>query len=86
MNGLDENDAVAPHSVEPTGVDSAAAATGSHGMAVGPRSVGGVLRDIALFFAAPFMTIASVAMFPFIGLAMLARTSREARRHRKPAS
>lgn len=35
--------------------------------------------DIVLFFAAPFLTLASLAMFPFIGLTMLW----ENLRHRK---
>ena len=38
------------------------------------RSVGVFLKDIALFFAAPFVTIAYLALFPFIGATMLVRT------------
>jgi hypothetical protein len=45
------------------------------------RDVAQVLKDIALFFAAPFVTMAYVALFPFIGLVMLG----QALRHRKAA-
>ena len=37
------------------------------------RTVGQVAKDILLFFAAPFITMAYLPMFPFIGLAMLFR-------------
>jgi CheY-like chemotaxis protein len=36
------------------------------------RGIGTILKDIALFLAAPFIGLAYVALFPFIGLAMLA--------------
>jgi CheY-like chemotaxis protein len=49
--------------------------TGAH------RSAAQVVKDIALFFAAPFITMGSLALFPFIGLAMLAKTWH----HRKEA-
>lgn len=45
------------------------------------RSMARVAKDIGLFFAAPFVTLAYVALFPFIGMAMLA----QAWRHRKHA-
>jgi hypothetical protein len=43
------------------------------------RTIPAVLKDIALFFAAPFVTIAYLCLFPFIGIAMF----RQAWRHRK---
>jgi hypothetical protein len=45
------------------------------------RSLKQVASDIVLFFAAPFVTLAYVPLFPFIGAAMLMR----AWRHRKQA-
>jgi hypothetical protein len=47
-----------------------------------PRSVAQVVRDIVLFFAGPFITIAYLALFPFIAVSML----RKARRDRKAAA
>jgi hypothetical protein len=47
-----------------------------------PRSLAEVLKDIALFFAAPLITIAYLALFPFIGLRMLIQTGSQAR-HRQ---
>jgi len=48
----------------------------------GPRrTVGQVLKDIALFFAAPFITMAYMPLFPFIGFSML----RQELRRRKEA-
>lgn len=46
-----------------------------HAPAAGPerRSPGQVARDILLFFAAPFITVAYLPLFPFIGLYMLTR-------------
>lgn len=49
--------------------------------ATGPRrSVAQVAKDIGLFFAAPFVTLAYVLLFPFIGMALFV----QAWRHRKP--
>ena len=45
------------------------------------RTASQVLKDIGLFFAAPFVTLAYLAMFPFIGIRMVL----EARRQRKEA-
>jgi hypothetical protein len=39
----------------------------------GHRTPGQVLKDIVLFFAAPFITLAYMPLFAFIGLAMLIR-------------
>ena len=47
-----------------------------------PRSPAQVCKDIALFLGAPFITIAYLALFPFIGLRMLIRTGSQARHHR----
>jgi hypothetical protein len=40
-----------------------------------------IAKDIGLFFAAPFVTLAYVSLFPFIAMAMLV----QAWRHRKQA-
>jgi DNA-binding NtrC family response regulator len=37
-----------------------------------PLSTGGILKNIALFFAAPFVGLAYIIALPFVGLAMLA--------------
>jgi len=47
-----------------------------------PRRPIQIARDIALFFAAPFVTLAYLALFPFIAMILL----RRARRHAKPAT
>ncbi len=46
------------------------------------RSAAQVARDIVLFFAGPFITMAYLALFPFIALSMV----RKARRDRKAAA
>jgi hypothetical protein len=46
-----------------------------------PRTAARVAKDIALFFAAPFITMACLACFPFIAFSEL----RKARQHRKEA-
>ena len=45
------------------------------------RSAARIAKDIGLFFAAPFVTLACVSLFPVIALAMLL----QAWRHRKKA-
>lgn len=72
MNVPDPNDTVVLHSADQP-------------RARGSRSAGVLLKDIALFFAAPFVTIAYIALFPFIGLTMLVRANREARHSGKAA-
>ena len=62
---------------------TAAAAADEAGEA---RSVGQFLKNIALFFAAPFMALAYIALFPIIGLVMLARTGGQAWRKRHAAA
>lgn len=37
-----------------------------------PGSPGGTLKNVALFFAAPFVALAYIVAFPFVGLGMLA--------------
>lgn len=53
----------------------------AHGESRSHRTVSQILKDIALFFAAPSVTLAYLTLFPFIGLAMLG----QAWRHRKEA-
>jgi hypothetical protein len=40
--------------------------------AVAPEAVGGILKNIALFFAAPFIGLAYTVALPLVGLALLA--------------
>lgn len=57
-----------------------AALTAAPPVSVGQRQAGRsraqVAKDIALFFASPFITLAYLGMFPFIGLALLAQAWR----------
>ncbi|HUZ62146.1 MAG TPA: hypothetical protein VMU82_00375 [Acetobacteraceae bacterium] len=46
------------------------------------RTVQQFLKDVGLFFAAPFVTLAYLVLFPFIAVVLLARTGRQARRRR----
>jgi len=50
------------------------------------RSAGRILKDVALFLAAPFIGLAYIALFPFIGLAMLAWMGAKAWRHQHTAA
>jgi DNA-binding NtrC family response regulator len=63
-----------------------AAVTARQPVSVGERRPGRsraqVAKDIALFFASPFITLAYLGLFPFIGLALLA----QAWRRRKDAA
>jgi hypothetical protein len=43
------------------------------------RTMTEIVKDIGLFFAAPFVTLVYVSLFPLIGMALFAR----AWRHRK---
>jgi hypothetical protein len=45
------------------------------------RSFGVFLKDVLLFLVAPFITIAYLALFPFIGLAELVRA--KSRKHKQ---
>jgi CheY-like chemotaxis protein len=49
----------------------------------GRRGAAGFLKNVGLFVAAPFIALAYVALFPFIGLGMLAFTAYEAFAGRK---
>jgi hypothetical protein len=55
------------------------------GLALEPRSPAQIIKDIALFFAAPFITIAYLALFPLIGMRMLIQTNSQARHRRNDA-
>lgn len=46
------------------------------------RTVYQILKDDVLFLASPVIALSYMALFPFIGLAMLARTLRQAPRDR----
>ena len=49
------------------------------------RAAGGAgvfVKNLAMFFASPFVALAYVALFPFVGLAMLIWTGAKAWRHR----
>lgn len=43
----------------------------------GGRTVQQYLKDVGLFFAAPFITLAYLLLFPFIGLHLLLRGRRQ---------
>lgn len=50
------------------------------------RSVGQFVKNLALFFAAPFIALAYVALFPLVGMVLLARTAAQAWRHGRAAA
>jgi CheY-like chemotaxis protein len=50
------------------------------------RSVGQFAKNIALFFAAPFIALAYIALFPLLGMVMLARIAGQAWRHGRAAA
>lgn len=58
----------------------------SEALAPQPRGLGVFLKNVAMFLAAPFIALAYVALFPFIGFGMLVWTGGHALRHRKAAS
>lgn len=69
--------------------ESAAAATVTEAAPVveeagAPRGAGEIARNLAMFFAAPFIALGYVMLFPFIGAVMLARTAAHAWRVRHP--
>jgi hypothetical protein len=53
--------------------------------AVQGRTVQQYLKDVGLLFAAPFLTLAWLALFPLIGLMVLLRGVRQASSRHKPA-
>ncbi len=50
------------------------------------RSIGTFLKNITLFFAAPFIALAYIALFPLIGFVLLARTAGQAWSKRRAAA
>jgi len=66
----------------PGSASSAASQPAPGGAAGSRRTAGQVVRDIVLFFVAPYVTMAYLAMFPFVAMKMLA----QARRQRKEAA
>lgn len=51
--------------------------TRSDGEAGSRRTPARVLKDIGLFFASPFVTLAYLALFPFIGMKLLIQAWRD---------
>ena len=68
---------------EPAGAALAAPQPEALGEESAGRNVGLFLRNIAMLFAAPFVALAYVALFPLIGLGMLAWTGVQAWRERR---
>jgi hypothetical protein len=73
-------DAAATPAPPPADLQAAAKGTSAHETGSAPPAAGDqhhrrtpaeVLKDIGLFFAAPFITIAYLPLFPFVGLSML---------------
>jgi len=54
--------------------------------AIEARSFGTFLKNIALFFASPFIALAYIALLPLIGFVMLARTAGQAWSKRRAAA
>lgn len=50
------------------------------------RSVGQFIKNLALFFASPFIALAYVALLPLVGAVLLARTAAQAWRHGRAAA
>ena len=71
--------------LEPEETALAATQPAAEGEASEGRSVGQFAKNLVLFFAAPFVALAYIALFPIIGLGMLAWTGRQAWRQRKAA-
>ena len=72
--------------MEPEATALAAPQQAAEGEVVEGRNIGRFVKNIALFFAAPFVALAYIALFPIIGLAMLAWTGGQAWRQRKVAA
>lgn len=83
--GLDEAIATPVMATEPPAVEAKAEPEPEE-LAEQPRTLGVFLKNVAMFLAAPFIALAYVALFPFIGFAMLVWTGGHALRHRKAAS
>ena len=52
------------------------------GTATRSRTVQEFLKDVGLFFAAPFITLGYLLLFPFIAAMLLLRSGRRVRRRR----
>ena len=82
---------VSPHSVNTVAMEGVAPAPGSTALSApagtsnerAARTFVQVAKDIFLFFAAPFITLAYIALMPSIALAMLARMGGQGGHHRK---
>ncbi len=70
---------------EPAGTALAAPQPAAIGEESAGRKIGLFLGNIAMLFAAPFVALAYVALFPLIGLGMLAWTGVQAWRERQAA-
>jgi len=66
----------------PTPVEATASPAELDGTAMRSRTVQEFLKDVGLFFAAPFITLAYLVLFPFIGAMLLLHSGRPARRRR----
>jgi hypothetical protein len=64
-------------------VPLAAPQRGSENKKQSARTKAQIAKDIALFFAAPFITLAYLSLFPFIALALIARAGGQARHRGK---
>jgi CheY-like chemotaxis protein len=71
-----------PAPAEPPQVAVAAAQPAAGGEQTTGRSVGVFLKDVGMFLASPFIGLAFIALFPLIGLAMLAWMGGQAWRQR----
>jgi CheY-like chemotaxis protein len=71
-----------PAPAEPPQVAVAAAQPAAGGEQTTGRSVAVFLKDVGMFLASPFIGLAFIALFPLIGLAMLAWTGGQAWRQR----
>lgn len=68
QKAFSEKNATAPNTAEASAIAEPAAAP-EHG---GARSIAGVVKNVALFLAAPFVGLAYILAFPIVGLGMLA--------------
>jgi CheY-like chemotaxis protein len=78
QKALSEKDATTPSVVETTAIAPAAAPSGA-------KAAARFARNIALFFAAPFVGLAYILTFPIVGLGMLAWTAIQAQKQKSEA-
>ena len=76
QKALSERDATA-HGVTETAVVAPSAAVPAPG---GARSIARFVKNVALFFAAPFVGLAYILAFPIVGLGMLAWMAMQAQK------